>query len=119
VYKYLSEWQVHLVFEKVEIFNLEADLMRIGLSIGDTLKLQIDDDGHCDAYYTPKQTWLAKIFINRKHQRLGQLSKKDALHLAKEVKDASEARVRVVDAIPKHLSGENKDSVYISVWLKQ
>ena len=45
---------MHLVFEKVEIFNLEADLMRIGLSIGDTLKLQMDDDGHCDAYYTPK-----------------------------------------------------------------
>ena len=37
----------------------------------------------------------------------------------REVKDASKARVRVVDAIPKHLSGENKDSVYISVWLKQ
>ena len=68
---------------------------------------------------TTKQTWLGKIFINRKHQRLGHLSKNDALHLAKEVKDASKARVRVVDAIPKHLSVENKDSVYISVWLKQ
>ena len=110
---------MHLVFEKVEILNLEADLMRIGLSIGDTLKLQIDDDGQCDAYYTTKQTWLGKIFINRRAQRLGDLSKNDALYLAKQVKDASKARVRVVDAIPKHLSAENRDSVFISVWLKR
>ena len=59
---------MHLVFEKVEIFNLGADLMRIGLSIGETLKLQIENDRNCDAYYTPKQTWLSKIFIDRRQE---------------------------------------------------
>jgi hypothetical protein len=110
---------MQLVFEKVEVVNLEADLRKIGLSIGDELNLQLDELGSCQAYFTPKQTWLGKIFINRRDQRLGDLSKNDALHLAKQVQDASKARVRVVDAIPKHLSSENKDSVFISIWLKR
>jgi hypothetical protein len=110
---------MQLVFEKVEVVNLEADLRKIGLSIGDALNLQLDELGSCQAYFTPKQTWLGKIFKNHVDQRLGELSKNDALYLAKQVKDASKARVRVVDVTPKHLSSENKDSVFISVWLKR
>lgn len=110
---------MQVVFERVEVVNLRADLSKIRLSIGDELNLQLDDVGSCQAYFTPKQTWLGKIFMNRKVQRLGDLSRNDALYLAQKVKNASKSRVRVVDAIPKHLSPENKESVFISVWLKR
>lgn len=109
---------MQLVFEKVEVVNLEADLRKIGLSI-DELNLQLDELGSCQAYFTPKQTWLAKNFNKRRDQRLWDLCKNDALYLAKQVKDTSKARVRVVNALPKHLSAENKDNVFISVWLKR
>ena len=41
---------MQLVFEKVEVVNLEADLRKIGLSIGDELNLQLDELGSCQAY---------------------------------------------------------------------
>jgi hypothetical protein len=109
---------MQIVFKKVEVLNLKADVKKTGLSIGDELFLQFDDARSCHAYFTPKQTWLGKNFINRRHQLLGDLSKDDALHLAKYAKDASKVRVRVVDATPKHISSENRDSVFISIWLK-
>jgi hypothetical protein len=110
---------MQIISKKAEVLNLKADLKKLKLNIGDELSLQFDDAGCCHVLCTPKKTWLGQLFINRRSVRLGHLSQNDALYLAKKVKDASKARVRVVDAIPKHLSVANKDSVYISVWLKK
>jgi len=109
---------MHLVFEKAEVINLEVDIAKIGLSIGDNLYLKFEDEKNCQVYYTPKQTWLSKLIVKRKIRRLGHLTKSDTAYLLRTLKDASKARIRVVDAIPKHLSSENKDSVFISTWIK-
>ena len=48
----------------------------------------------------------------------GQLHPNDAEHLTKYLQNASKIRVKVVDTVPKHLSADNIDVAYISVWVK-
>jgi hypothetical protein len=48
----------------------------------------------------------------------GQLHPNDAEHLTKYLQHASKIRVKVVDTVPKHLSADNTDVAYISVWVK-
>ena len=48
----------------------------------------------------------------------GQLHPNDAEHLTKYLQNASKIRVKVVDTVPKHLSADNTDVAYISVWVK-
>ena len=109
---------MQLILEKAEVVNLEADIMQIGLSIGDNLYLRFDEENSCQVYYTPKQSWLSNLIFKRKMRRLGQLTESDTAYLLRSFNAASKARIRVVDAIPKHLSAENKDSVFISTWIK-
>jgi hypothetical protein len=54
---------MQIVFKKVEVLNLKADLKKLKLNIGDELSLQFDDAERCHVLCTPKKTWLGQQFI--------------------------------------------------------
>jgi len=53
---------MQIVFKKVEVLNLKADLKKLKLNICDELSLQFDDAERCHVLCTPKKTWLGQQF---------------------------------------------------------
>jgi len=108
---------MRLAFEKTPVINLEVDLKKKGISIGDELTLSMTDIGDFFLYFQPKQSFLSRMFINKGPKRLGQLQTEVSDELALCLGPNDHLRIRVVDAMPKHLSKEGTDSLYVSIWV--
>lgn len=108
-----------LAFEKTPVINLEVDLKKKGISIGDELTLSMTDIGDFFLYFQPNQGFLSRIFINKGPMRLGQLQTEVSDALAVRLDPKDHLRIRVVDATPKHLSKEGADSLYVSIWISE
>ena len=61
---------MRLAFEKTPVINLEVDLKKKGISIGDDLTLVQADKGDFFLYFQPKQSLLSRVFINKRPKRL-------------------------------------------------
>ena len=72
------------------------------------------------SHYTlnPSEQFGPAFFYKLVPKVFGQLHPNDAEHLTKYLQNASKIRVKVVDTVPKHLSADNTDVAYISVWVK-
>ena len=110
---------MRLAFEKTPVINLEVDLKKKGISIGDDLSLAMTDNGDFFAYFQPKQGFLSRIFINKRPKRLGQLEAEVSVNLAVNLDHRNHVRIRVVDATPKYLSKDGTDSLYVSIWISE
>ena len=110
---------MRLAFEKTPVINLEVDLKKKVISIGDDLTLVQADKGDFFLYFQPKQGFLSRIFINRRPKRLGQLEADVSVNLAVNLDPKNHVRIRVVDATPKYLSKDGSDSLYVSIWISE
>ena len=110
---------MRLAFEKTPVVNLEVDLKKKGISIGDDLSLVMTDKGDFFLYFEPKQSFLSRIFIQKRSRRLGQLEAEVSANLAVNLDSKDHARVRVVDATPKHIAKDGIDSLYVSIWISE
>ena len=110
---------MRLAFEKTPVINLEVDLKKKGISIGDDLILVQADKGDFFLYFQPKQSLLSRIFINKRPKRLGQLEAEVSVNLAVNLDHRNHVRIRVVDATPKYLSKDDTDSLYVSIWISE
>ena len=106
-----------LAFEKTPVINLEVDLKKKGISIGDDLSLVMTDKGDFFVYFQPKQSFLSRIFINKRPRRLGQLETEVSDELAVCLDPKAHVRIRVVDATPKYLAKDGVDSLFVSIWI--
>jgi len=57
------------------------------------------------------------MFINKRAKRLGHLEQDVADYLRMKLGAETHIRIRVVDAVPKHLSNDDIDRVFVSIWL--
>jgi hypothetical protein len=106
-----------LAFEKTPVINLEVDLKKKGISIGDDLSLAMTDKGDFFIYFQPNQSFLSRIFINKRPRRLGQLETEVSDELAACLDPNDHVRIRVVDATPKYLAKDGVDSLFVSIWI--
>jgi hypothetical protein len=106
------------ILEKSQVIEPRLDLHKQGISIGDDLGLVVNDRDQFILYYEPKQTIWSRFFYKSAPKVFGLLHPNDAEHLTKYLQNASKIRVKVVDTVPKHLSADNTDVAYISVWVK-
>jgi len=108
-----------LAFEKTPVINLEVDLKKKGISIGDDLILDQSDKGDFFLYFQPKQGFLSRIFLNKRPKRLGQLEADVSVNLVVNLDPKNHVRIRVVDATPKYLSKDGTDSLFVSIWISE
>ena len=110
---------MRLAFEKTPVINLEVDLKKMGISIGDDLTLVQADKGDFFLYFQPKQSLLSRVLINKRPKRLGQLEADVSVNLAVHLDPKNHLRIRVVDATPKHLSKDGIDRLHVSIWISE
>ena len=106
-----------VAFEKTPVVDLKVDINKNGICIGDDLSLAPNSSGDFVLYFQPKQSLLTRMFINKRAKRLGHLEQDVADYLRMKLGAETHIRIRVVDAVPKHLSRDNKDRVFVSIWL--
>ena len=109
---------MEIVLEKSQVVDLRLDLHKQGISIGDDLDLVVNDQDQLILYFEPKRTIWSRFFYRLVPKVFGRLHPNDAEHLTKYLQNASKIRVKVVDTVQKHLSADNTDVAYISVWVK-
>ncbi|MDB4203267.1 hypothetical protein OAQ49_00510 [bacterium] len=109
---------MEIVLEKSQVVDLRLDLHKQGISIGDDLDLVVNDQDQFILYFEPKRTIWSRFFYKLVPKVFGRLHPNDAEQLTKYLQHASKIRVKVVDTVPKHLSADNTDVAYISVWVK-
>ena len=109
---------MEIVLEKSQVVDLRLDLHKQGISIGDDLEFVANDQDQFMLYYEPKRTIWSRFFYKSAPKLFGQLKPNDAELLRKHILHSSKVRIKVVDAVPKHLSADNTDIVHVSVWVK-
>ena len=110
---------MRLAFEKTPVINLEVDLKKKGISIGDDLTLVQADKGDFFLYFQPRQGFLSRIFINKRPKRLGQLEADVSANLAANLDPKKHVRIRIVDATPKHIAKDCIDRLHVSIWISE
>ena len=106
-----------VAFEKTPVVDLRVDINKNCIGIGDDLSLVPNSNGEFVLYFQPKQSLLTRMFINKNAKRLGHLEQDVADYLRMKLGAETHIRIRVVDAVPKHLSNDDIDRVFVSIWL--
>ena len=110
-------WQMKIIFEKTKVHDLEVDVVKANLCIGDDLEIDVDAKGALELFYFKEIGFINRFLGRKKSNRLGSLSSEDSKNLSQKLKKAHKIRVRVVDILPKNLSKNKYDEVHVSVWI--
>lgn len=105
------------LFEKTPVIDLAVDIELHGISIGDDLTFAAVGSEPCVLYFSPKRRFLARLLPNRSPKRLGCLDHVIADELLNQLSSTDRVRIRVVDAIPAHLSSDGTQSLFVSIWV--
>ena len=103
------------LIRKVELLQIQVNIARAGLAIGDTAELRWVEPEQVIVVARLRRRFLG-LFPHRRMRPLGVLGPAATAMLLPSLQNGKHLRVRIVGLTPEHLSYDGDPEVFISVW---